>query len=387
MTRIEQNGLMDIRDLLICPQCGANIKSGKICVNCGYVDKSEVDEPEDQLDQSTTKSQFLPNSYLNNEKVTSLFDKLVPEGFDLLSTKNANQKRDGGVNKPKFFTTSFLVVILFLSMSSSVYAFWLKKQPYIEPAKVVTSTNTVDIQKQIDDLQLSSSGNVQKTLDFKTDLKEGNFDKYDFSIFAEPNINLMFEAFDFRYFLKNVLNKEDILNQIKKDTEMTDDDFDVYLSKEFAFIFPDNNYEKWGIVLVYKDEKFISSKLEKIKKIRESSKKNFYANYSIETVKSNNDNYILISNSKVFLDQMKEMAEGNVQNLSKSAVYIDSLKDMPKLGYLFIYKKENSETWNYFIENAISKYKNLELAEVLLRSVTPSIIVFSNDNDKTKVTY
>lgn len=378
---------MDIRDLPICPECGANIKSGNVCVNCGYVIKLELEKEENESGESSGGSQFLPNSYINNEKVTSLFDKLVPEGFDLLSNRSQENKKIVPSNKYKLATTIFLILILLFAFSSSVYAFWLKKEPYIEPVKVVTSTNTADIQKEIDNLQLSSSGNVQKTLDIKSDLKEGNFDKYDFSIFADPNVNLMFEAFDFRHFLKNVINKENILDQIKKDTEMSDDDFDVYLSKEFSFIFPDNNFEKWGIVLVYKDEKFISTKLEKIKKIRESSKKNFYTNYSIEAVKYKDDKFILISNSKVFLDQMKEMAEGNVQNLSKSAVYIDSLKDMPKLGYLFVYKKQNSETWNYFIENAISKYKNLESAEVLLRSISPSVLVFSDDNDKTRITY
>ncbi|EFK97517.1 hypothetical protein LDC_0445 [sediment metagenome] len=204
------------------------------------------------------------------------------------------------------------------------------------------------------------------------DLKSGNFDKTDFAMFADSNTNLLIEAFEFRHFTKNILDKGAIIDQLKKDLDMSDEDIDFYISKEFAFVFPDNNFDKWGIVLGYKDDKRIDSRMAIIKKIKEGSKKNFYTDYVIETFKIKEDRFILISNSKVTLDQMKEFAEGNVQNLSKSAVYVDLIKDLPKFGSMFVYKKENTATWEYFINQAIKKYDKVQSLDVALKSIPSS---------------
>lgn len=360
---------MQLADYKKCPDCGAVLK-GEACLKCGYLDLSQ---------DQTAK---IPES----KEIKSLFEQYITQEFDLLQTEPQQQviKR---LSIKKLFLICELAVFLTLIFISSYYYLFTNIK-YFSPTQLNLSKPTVDTQSIIKQIKTTDTELTERIFDLNTDLKEGNFDKTDFAQFAGPQTNLYLEAFDFRHFVKNVLGQSTLIDQIKKDFDMSDDDLTTFFASEFVFLFPDPDFEKWGIVLKYRSDessKFINERIATYKKLIENPKSP-YAIYFVDSKKFEDQDYLLISNSKIYLDQMKEYSEGNLTNLSQDAVYTQSIKDLPQLGNMLIYKKLDTTTWKYVGEFIAKKFPEyIGLDQMLNNLNTQGLGVYQQTDGKTKV--
>lgn len=366
---------MDLGDFELCPKCGAVMKTD-YCLNCGHnIDKKKKDE--EALGSMESK-----------KEVKSIFDELVAQDYDLLtnSAEPTNVEADpiNPSKKSHILLMASLLLILLMVIGISSYFLYFKNLQYMKPGEVETAKAGVDVDTIMANLKATEATGVERTLELATDLKEGNFEKIDFAIFAAPDTNMLIEMFDFKDFLKNVVDQGDIYDQLKKDFDLSDDDFEVYFEKSFAMIFPENDFDKWGLILSTKDEKFAAKIMDAYKKLSQNPK-SIYSSYLVDLKKIDDENYILISNSKVYLDQMVESSEGNLPNLSQDGLYVGVMQDLPKLGSVTIYKKTESRTWDYITEWAIKKYSDyVGLDQIMQQIGSRAISIYSKDG-KTKI--
>ena len=346
-----------------CPSCKA-IKKTDFCHNCGYLEKR------DDLDGSP------------KTEVKSIFEQMVGSNVDLITNK-PQDNRVSSRKKLKFLIPIFLFLLFATTAALGAYYFFYMGRSYMTPVKDDLKKPSLNSALNTEDLNLVQIVGDERSIDLEMDLKEGNFETVAYANFAGADINVLAELFDFRHFLKNILGHDQMLEEIKKDFDISDDDFDVYFDKEFAFLFPDNNFDRWGIVLKYKDEQFVNDSVATFNKYKENPK-NKYAAYTIITASMDDSKFLIISNSKVFSDQMKEFSEGNIQNLKSDAIYSKSITDLPKLGIASIYKKPGSTSWDYISDWAGARYDNYVGINQVLDSMQSRAITIQSKEGKTR---
>ena len=367
----QHNWVMELEEYKKCPTCGAVMKTDA-CLRCGYLDTDNIKE----------------HSLVESKKeIKSLFEQYVTQEFDMLQADPQKPATKRFNFKKILLTLLSLTFVTLISIAS--YFFVFANVKYLLPAQLESDANGVNVQNILDQIKTNDSELQEKTLDISLDLKEGNFDKSNFAVFAGNETNLYLELFDFRHFVKNILNKNDIVEQIKKDFDMNDDDLTTFFASEFAMIFPDADFEKWGIVLKYRSDesnKFIEERMAMYKKYKENPKGN-YVNYFIEVKKVDEENFLLISNSKIYVDQMKEYSEGNLTDLSQDGLFTQSIKDLTKLGNVLIYKKADTPTWKYVSEFVVKKFPEyVGLDQMLTTLDSRGLGVYQKDG-KTKIVY
>lgn len=366
---------MELGDFELCPKCNAVMKT-EYCLNCGHnIDKKKTDE------------QTLPVAESKKE-VKSIFDELVAPDYDLLTNNEEAKALDTAIisesKKGRIILMLLLALVLMTILGVFSYLLYFKNLQYIKPGEIETAKAGVDVDAILANIKAVESTGVERTLELATEFKEGNFEKINFAVFAAPDTNMLIEMFDFKDFLKNVVNQGELYDQFKKDFDLNDDDFEVYFEKSFALIFPENDFDKWGLILSTKDEKFAAKVMDSYKKLAQNPK-SIYATYLVDLKKIDDENYILISNSKVYLDQMVESSEGNLPNLSQDGLYVGVMQDLPKLGSVTVYKKTDTRTWDYVTEWAVNKYADyVGLDQIMQQMGSRAVSIYSKDG-KTKV--
>ncbi|EFK97516.1 hypothetical protein LDC_0444 [sediment metagenome] len=121
---------MDIRDLPVCSGCGANIRQGEDCLNCGS-SLNLTDAENSQNDVKLTDQPsvgFVAHNTSVRSGINSLFDRLIPADADLLSSghevnSSISEKK---ISKLKIAFTSVLALIFLSFLSVNVYALVIK---------------------------------------------------------------------------------------------------------------------------------------------------------------------------------------------------------------------------------------------------------------------
>jgi hypothetical protein len=90
--------------------------------------------------------------------------------------------------------------------------------------------------------------------------------------------------------------------------------------------------------------------------------------------------YLLVSNNKELLDQMKESAEGNLPNLGDSIEFSGTKLELPTIGQVLVYKKENSNIWNMFSDWAATKVDYVGLDKVLKQITSRGFASYSKED-------
>lgn len=399
-------------DVSVCPNCDSIVKED-VCLKCGYlfVDQKEL--------KRTKKEKPKEEPILS--KVASIFTELDTESI----TKNLDESEEVVLKTPPRIYPVFLGLLLLVLGMFSYWHFIYLTPDYLSPLvlsahdirDLVVNVNGIDV----DSIPLTNINSTEKTLDFKSTLVEGNFETGNFAQFAHPNINLFIQAFGINDVYKNYISGP-LLKTIQTDYGISDDDLDVYFSKGFAVVLPDKDLNMWGFVIEVKDKDYVSERLVKFKKNKED--KNYeLANIEMALVEVTNTPdgekasvgegdksikekdsktsddpqgdkvlpkaegtryYLLMSDSKEFLDQMKESSEGNLPNLKEDIIFAGTKADLPKLGQSFVYKKEDSVTWKLFVDKFALKFDYVGLGKIL-KNVNSNGIVFYSIGDKFKI--
>lgn len=362
--------------LRICEKCDAAF-AGSVCLKCGNFAESVVD-----LEPSIKKEDF---------------------GFltSAINENNANAKNDVKIpikKKNRFILPLILGFLLFGIGSFSYWLFVFTTPDYVSPYVLSASDSRPgDVSNEV--VEISNSREKVILLDIKNE--EGSFNQYDFAQFASTDTSLVVSAFNISDVISRYFEGRDILKNIKSEFDLSDNDIDVFFSKEFTVYFPSDDFSKWGLAIYTEDKSFVDSKIEVLDKKREHSKfifKDYFADVvevkpkvdKIDEEKKDeadqkSEYFLLISNSKEYLDQMKESSEGNLTNLASDIKYSTVKSELPKVGQVFVYRKDNASIWDLFVVWISTKYDYVGLDKILMAIDAPGIVFFSN-NSKLKIT-
>lgn len=353
----------------ICEKCDSAY-TGNVCLKCGHFE--DASHNDNRLDDTAQKSEnfgFLTSAI--NESRSKL-------SADLRSVK---QKKRG------FFFPLFLGMVLLGIGGYAYFRFIYFTPEYISPA--VLSAQITKKPGEVVNEVVEISDSKEKSIPLDIGHEEGNFDQYDFAQFASPDTSLLITAFNIRDVLSKYYEDKGILKNLKSEFDLSDNDIDVFFSKGFSVYFPDSDFSKWGFAIYVEDQNFVDSRVSKLKDKKE--KKGFvFKDYFADVVEIKSDDeksihFLLISNSKEYLDQMKESSEGNLTNLAVDIKYTRVKTDLPKLGQVSFYRKIDSSIWNLMVEWIASKYDYVGLDKILSAIDAPGIVFFSN-SQKLKIT-
>lgn len=352
--------------LKICEKCDSGY-AGSVCLKCGNFTEPAVSDAKPQKEDFG----FLTSAIIeNNSKVddnSRSFDK-----------------------KKRKFIFPFILGLILLSIGS--YAYWLfvyTTPNYVSPYVLSASDSRPGFIE--DEVVVEVSDPKEKAIPLDINHNEGSFDQYDFAQFASPDTSLMVSAFNLPSVLSKYFEDEDIIKNIKEEFDVSDNDIDVFFSKEFAIFIPGEDFSKWGIAVYTADKSFVDSKVEILNKNREKSKfvfKDYFADVvevKPEEEDAKSEYFLLVSNSKEYLDQMKESSEGNLTNLATDIKYSTIKAELPKVGQVFVYRKEDASVWNLFISWIATKYDYIGLDKILMAIDAPGVVFFSS-NSKLKIT-
>ncbi len=370
----------------VCEKCGALIK-GEVCLRCGNI-PGKVNAEVSSLTDTTPKEKH-PEGITEAETVvaTSIFEKLNPDIFKpdpAYALRLARHKK------------VFIAVLAMFLLALGALSYWIfnaRQQDFVSPVVLSAADIANDTQTFTNSTDLN-----EKTLELSLNLTQGNFAKDDFAIFAEP-ANLFVHLFDIKKYLNDYINKE-VFDAVKTDFKLKDDDIDVYLSEGFALVYPESSTSSWGFVTKVKNKDFINEKLKVFEANKAAAEKSNkkplasktfkidYKNVEAKLVEvprgDDKDLYLLVSNSKEFLDRMKELSEGIIPNLSSSAIYAQSKKSLPALGYALVYKDGSNHAWEEYAGWFASKFDYTGLDKIL-KTVKSSLLVVYGDDLKTNI--
>ncbi|PIR42801.1 hypothetical protein CO058_03505 [candidate division WWE3 bacterium CG_4_9_14_0_2_um_filter_35_11] len=355
--------------LKICEKCDGAF-TGLVCLKCGNFAEF-TNKENDQPIASKEEFGFLASVINEN----AAFEK--PE-INIPKSK-----------KFKFLFPLILGVLLFGIGSFAYWRFVYTTPDYISPF-VLSAVDVRPGEVVSDVVEISDSKEKAIPLDIKHE--QGSFDQYDFAQFATPDTSLIVSAFNISDVLTKYFDDLDVLKNIKTEFDISDSDIDVFFSKGFAVLFPKEDFSTWGFSIYTADKSFADSKVKILKAKKEKNKFIFHDYFAgvveIKPAEGTEDKsmyFLLVSNSKEYLDQMKESSEGNVTNLSTDIKYSRVKDDLPNVGQVFIYRKIDSSIWDLFVGWIASKYDYVGLDKILMAIDAPGTVFFSNSS-KLKIT-
>ena len=411
----------------ICSECDSIVK-GQICLKCGNVldpalleKESKTDSDSDVISPDAKESH--KNSKTDKEKPPEPVDQINSIFASLtVDSGSAGKKEDLIKKHSKIFQITLGLVFLILA-AASYWRFVYVTPEYLNPLVLSASAET-----------------TEKVISYELGMPEGVFDQTDYMQFAPPTINLTVEAFNIEDTFNKFL-KIETLKTLLKDFDVSSDDLSVYFTPNYAFMFPNGNLEDWGFIVEVKDKEFVEKRMETFKKAKEEQKDKYkYSNLeaqlvtleisnngeaevvdgkSIDTTKIEEElakeeekttaketaakeedtekkaegqtatteeekpttkSYLLISNSKEFLDQMQESSEGNLLNLKSDLQYANSQADLPKLGQVRIYKLTDSSAWTALADLVGSKLSYIGFDKILKNIKSQGVAIYTVDS-------
>lgn len=375
----------------ICPDCGALIIGG-FCARCGYINTVEDIDDKPSVEEVSERS--------------SIFEEPISK-----TKKKLSQDIKKRMSKGRYL----ILILLFLLLGGLCsYYYWL----YQDTADVfLAPTPDFTIANSDEGLLVDVDQSGETIIDYDIQLAEGNFLQHNLAQFAAPEVGVFLQMFGTYDFL-NKFYEESVTAKYFKDLGLEQDDLNVYLAPGFAVVLPDDSFDRWGYASAIVDKKYIDEKVAALEKLRAKDKayENLFA--SVVTIKtektpeqiaqedsekededaSEDDtssensvdsniietHYLLVSNSKEYLDQMKEVSEGVLPNLSSSALFAQAQKELPAIGNVMIHHNKQVDFSTEFYDWFASKFE-YEGLNRLLSSIKSSTVVLYSQSGKLKI--
>jgi len=350
------------------------------------------------------------------------------------SSDNESEVKTQPVEKSSSKLFAILPVSLFLLLGGIIafayYQFVYHAFDYVSPVVESLEEEVLSSSQTAEENKISDLNGNEKTIAVQSDLKEGNFARYDFSSLVPPDVNMVVQLFDLKHIFEKFISDRNY-QAILSEFDISENDSEVFLSSEFALVYPDNDLNSWGFIQYVKNENFVKERLADFEKKKESEKYE-YNDYFASLVKvekdedsdvleessesvtvnekdvvgpeiqsleeeSNDDEeaeseqksqspdfYLLISNSKEFLDRMKEISEGVLPSLSDDLMYSQSKVKLPLIGDAFVYRDPESPSWDFLVSLIAPYYEYVGLDKILTELKSPSMVFYSKD-EKLKI--
>lgn len=419
----------------ICPKCGAVIK-GDACLACGFLPESEQVTTSILPQNAAAESKNTPEKETeSNEEVMQLDEPTEevkpaePEVTKSIFTELAAQSKDQSArmqievdtpqNPAKRFIAPGILALLLLALAAASYWRFIYFTPdYISPLVLAATAQSSEVE---------SLSDTEKTLDMQVELQEGNFDRFEFEEFASPDIALMIHAFDIER-VSNSYISDGVIDEVQEVFDLSDDDLDVYFSKDFAIFFPEQDLKIWGFAINVTDKEFVDEKLAVLTKEQENDDFKYSGYYAGVVTKGENafkevleeedsedeentdseeesdentesedtENeaaepteeleepeakyYLLVSNSKEYFDQMRESSEGNVPNLAGDVKFAQSKLSLPTIGQVYIYRDDSVQAWDIFSGYIASKISYEGIDKILKSIQAKGLAIYSKDS-------
>jgi len=255
---------------------------------------------------SSSKGYYCPFCGHKKEKPDSQF---IEYDFDLFpqSVKTANFKNK---QKPEYVKK---VIISFSLIAFIGLAFYL---PYTTTKRLMQKTKPEILQIDV------TPKNNFKTIPFTplNDINSTTLNSTNNAQFIENNFDIYYESN--QLYNINQYFKDLVPNITNKVTQMTLDTILAQTDGNITVAIKDNDFV---IVLKFQNRDFVYT-LEKI--LKESE-------YKTSVV----DDYLIVSNSKSFLERNIESYKGTIKNLAKSGYFKDTINALPSKGQVFIFIK------------------------------------------------
>jgi hypothetical protein len=396
---------------ILCPDCGALILKD-YCSICGYHPLQDK-KTEDNVDPDSDQTPEVVEKTESVEKI-SIFDTSLLGNRDSSSEKKTRKKSKKG-------SFAFISLLFLLLIGVSAYYYWLYQSTV---STFLSPLPDFDIANAEDGLTMDTSSDSEEiVLDYKIDIAEGNFQQQNFAQFAGPEITIYTQMFNTFEFLKK-FQEEETVNKLLKDLELEEDDMKVYLSSGFAVIIPDDNFDRWGYTVGVIDKKYAEGKIAALEKLKvkkgNEMYKDIYARvitFKVEEPAVDEDkdsdskdevkdddkdaakdaaaddkaaetstevHYLIVSNSKEYMDQMKEMSEGVLPNLANSALFAQAQKALPTVGNALIFHNKKVAFSNDYYQWFASKF-DYEGLDKVLEAIRSSAIVLYSQSERLKI--
>lgn len=347
--------------LTVCPHCDAAGTNEDICLSCGK-----------EIKKSESDSSSLPGAE-GHQKVQSIFTDLIDKRVD---QENGEVLDSLGVYW-KVMPAVLSGFLLFLGVLS-YYLFVYSTPDFISPLVLSAQDIEAGDFDNPSEIPLTSLNSNEKIIDLKLDFTEGNFSAIDVMQFAPPDVQMVLQVFDINKIFEKYFDAE-ILTAAQKYFDFSNDDLEVYLTPGFALMYPDGDFSTWGYVTGVNPNgrDFVLERAEITQTDRKELEGKYeFKDYYVDVVE-NGDLYLLVSNSKEFLDQMKESAEGNLLNLKSDTKYAKAKLDMPVSGQVFVYKNNGTDLWAKFTEWVSGQFDYTGLDKILNEISTPGVTFYS----------
>ncbi|OGC51647.1 hypothetical protein A2982_02100 [candidate division WWE3 bacterium RIFCSPLOWO2_01_FULL_39_13] len=421
----------------LCPNCGFSVSEGADSFNktapnpdsgkavslnpdvkdYSVIEKSDSENSEDG-DGVKENSKEEKGEVVDNPAVNSIFADMVSKSGVHQSISSSNNVEEEGRSKLFFLIPASLFFLLAGITAFAYYQFVYKSTVILSPA-ASGSEEVLSVSEsgpEVPSANLNLNG-AEKTVDLDDGLKEGNFEAYPFAKVIPPDVNLTVQLFD----IKGIFGKfisDDKFNALLKEFDVTDNDVEVYFSDGFVIVYPYSDLSTWGYVQNIKNKDFIEKRLAGFEKKKESSKyeyKDYYAQIveiqieeggsligsredaaSVPESEAKNQAeeadqdesstepppgmlFLTVSNSKEFLDRMKEISEGNLPSLADDINFVQSKTDLPFVGDVYVYRNDDTPVWSLFLDKITPFFDYTGLDKILKEIKTTGTVFYSKD--------
>lgn len=385
----------------VCPKCDSLILNA-FCIKCGFNAESLDD------DSSTIKSEKILHTAnhqskhskikvvtsVKDEEETSILQKIIRES-NITSLDDVIIENTSRLLDHKFSLSALLVSLTFVFLLY-FYLLQINKPNYLSPVIV---NEIAQLKNKVTDLanDIKNQGDDNSdlyTFVYKSEFPEANLNNKMLYNFVPPKNQAILHISDFRSYYKDFLSGSSY-KEVLKDFDIKEDDVKVYFTNGFLLTFSEDSLDQFGFITEVKDKNFIDKKLEVYNKKYLASTKNDpkaknvvspksgYLYNRVVELKNEGDKesnyFLLISNSKDYLDELKESSEGNLKNLNNDAVFHDVKSKLNITGHLFVYKKDKESLWPKIVTKIFEKYHNDDLLKYLSKAKSKGLVVYSKD--------
>ena len=367
---------------MVCSNCKSVIIGTDFCLNCGNLvnKQKEIIKNESSVlvAQNTKVGTVIPSNTLRPLINPTYTIRSADNGDNhekLVKQSKLIEKKAKRLQRKRKRATIFFNLWLLLMVLAIWASYYYRKNIEIHAIDFPVSSGEVAGLSTNETNSFSINLTSIAELDPFDAKLSGNFD-YATNIFnlVPTSIDLLLAGSDFRP-IKDTYLPSNVKLTLNKYQELNNSYSGEYL------IFYIEKIDNWTIILKT-DIELDSKKLDNLTSDLLKTNDNNLDNLFIRKIKYSDSDYVIISISEIYIDQVKELSEEKALPLSKQELFKVNYKKFQAInGQIFIYIADQQLVANY-VSILSQNHKDLSTILPFLQSEQPRYIIFNSVTDK-----
>lgn len=369
-----------------CPECNAVVNGTDFCLNCGHLVNKKIEVIKNEssvmvaqnnkvstvIEMSQSKPLITPTYTIIGDTENINPEKAAKKArlLERKAKKLSRKKRAGAL------MFNFWLLLMVIAIWTVYYYRKNIESHAIEfplTGGEVAGANTKDNTFSISLTKESILAPVDRKLNTQVIYGSEIFNLIPLNadvVLIGSDLNLMIDNYTNTY-IKDTVNKyKNLMSKYKG---------------EFVLYFI-NSLDDWALILKVDDE-IDQNQYGDIVADLQKNKTEGFETLHIKEINDNNINYLVISMSEIYLDQVKELSEEKALPLSKQELFKVDYKRFQSLnGQLFVYIK-NENVLKILIDDLVKKYTDLNELNKFLNSEKPTMLLLNSLVDKLELYY